>query len=299
MLSLRGNDASCLNLNQVQQPTMLGIHPAYFDKRKAFSFSQLDPGADNQHPWLTLNKALAADVIPCFADQTVITYGMQKKIGDTLFYTTESGKVLKVKIMGGLNNSVFQGNILVSAEIFSKFFPSAGSSERMLIGGDFRKQKIIAERLEYIFQDFGMVVTPASERLAQFNSVENTYLSVFMLLGGLGVLIGTIGLGIVVFKTVRERAPEIALYQAIGFDKRVVLHLVAAEYLFILISGLLIGTLSAFIGLIPSILMNITPIPWGFIAAILLAIFMNGLLWIVIPVRNVLRKNLVKSLRTE
>ena len=299
MLSLRGNDASCLNLNQVSQPTMLGIAASYFDKRQAFSFSGLHPDVDDQHPWLTLNKELAAGVIPCFADQTVITYGMQKKIGDTLLYTDENGKPLKIKIMGGLNNSVFQGNILVSAELFSKYFPSAGSSELMLIDGDFRQQKAIAERLEYIFQDFGMLVTPASERLAQFNSVENTYLSVFMLLGGLGVLIGTFGLGIVVFKTIREREAEMALYQAIGLGKRLVLRLVSAEYLLILISGLLIGTLSALIGLIPTILMHDTPIPWAFIAIILLVIFTSGLLWIFFPVRTVLRKNLVKSLRTE
>ena len=299
MLSLRGNDASCLNLNQVKQPTMLAIHPVYFDTRQAFSFSRLHPDVDEKHPWLTLNKEFAAGVIPCFADQTVITYGMQKKIGDTLLYTDESGKPLKIIIMGGLNNSVFQGNILVSADLFSKYFPSAGSSELMLIDGDFRKQKAIAERLEYIFQDFGMVVTPASERLAQFNSVENTYLSVFMLLGGLGVLIGTIGLGIVVFKTIRDREPEIALYQAMGFTKRFVLRLVAAEYLLILVSGLIIGTVSALIGLIPTMLAQDTPIPWGFIAAILLVIFISGLLWIVLPVRTALKKNLVKSLRTE
>jgi ABC-type antimicrobial peptide transport system permease subunit len=201
--------------------------------------------------------------------------------------------------MGGLNNSVFQGNILVSVDLFSKYFPSAGSSELMLIDGDFRQQKAIAERLEYIFQDFGMVVTPASERLAQFNSVENTYLSVFMLLGGLGVLIGTIGLGIVVFKTIREREPEMALYQALGFGKRLVMRLVAAEYLLILVSGLIIGTASAFIGLIPSVIMSTTPVPWGMIAAILLLIFISGLLWIIFPVTAALRKNLVKSLRTE
>lgn len=299
MLSLRGNDASCLNLNQVSQPAMLGIPASYFDKRQAFSFSRLDDGVDELHPWLTLNKELSPGVIPCFADQTVITYGMQKKTGDTLLYTDESGKPLKVKIMGGLSNSVFQGNILISAELFSKYFPSAGSSELMLIDGDFRQQKAIAERVEYIFQDFGMVVTPASERLAQFNSVENTYLSVFMLLGGLGVLIGTIGLGIVVFKTIRERESEIALYLAMGFTKRFVLQLVAAEYLLILASGLIIGTVSACIGLIPSLFMNTTPLPWTFLVIILGVICISGLLWIVLPVRSALRRNLVKSLRTE
>jgi len=38
-----------------------------------------------------------------------------------------------------------------------------------------------------------MDVTKTSEKLASFNAVENTYLSVFMLLGGLGVIMGISG----------------------------------------------------------------------------------------------------------
>lgn len=299
LLRLKRNDASCLNLNQVAQPTMLGVQAGFFDSIGAFSFSHLVPSANASHPWLTLNKPLAAGVIPCFADQTVITYGLQKNVGDTLFYFDELGNILKVKIMGGLDNSIFQGNILVSATLFNQYFPSGGSQDVMLIDGDYNKRAQIAQRLEYLFQDYGMVVTPASERLATFNTVENTYLSVFMILGGMGILLGTFGLGIVVLRSIYERQTEIAIYQAVGFRKKFVYRLLAKEYLIILVSGLGIGCISAITGLLPTILHSSVPLPWAYITGILALVFISGLVWIIAPIQNTLNKNLLKALRNE
>ena len=36
----------------------------------------------------------------------------------------------------------------------------------------------------------GLELTPAAQRLAQFNAVQNTYLGTFQVLGGLGLLLG-------------------------------------------------------------------------------------------------------------
>ena len=76
----------------------------------------------------------------------------------------------------------------------------------MLIDGPATKSDTITHRLETLFRDYGMMVTSASARLAAFHAVENTYLSVFMLLGGFGIIIGTFGLGIVIFRNIRQSA---------------------------------------------------------------------------------------------
>ena len=47
-------------------------------------------------------------------------------------------------------------------------------------------------------------------RLAAFQEVQNTYLSIFQLLGGLGLLLGTVGLGMVVLRNALERRSELA-----------------------------------------------------------------------------------------
>ena len=48
----------------------------------------------------------------------------------------------------------------------------------------------------------------AARRLAQFNAVQNTYLNTFQVLGGLGLLLGSAGLGVVVLRNVLERRNE-------------------------------------------------------------------------------------------
>jgi len=299
MLRLDGNDASCLNLNQVLQPAILGVDPAYFNQKQSFSFVKLDPSVDDQHPWLSLNKPLAPGIIPGFADQTVIQWGLRKKVGDTLLYNDENGRILKVKIMGGLDNSVFQGNILISEELFRQYYPSAGGSRVMLIDGEFARRSVQSERLSYLFQDYGLVITPASGRLAQFNTVENTYLTVFMMLSGLGIIIGTIGLGVVLLRNLAERKREIALYQALGFNHSYILKLIFTENLFILLAGLGIGILSAFTGILPSFLSPAFQLPAIYLSVIILLIFANGIAWIYFPTRSALRNNLVQALRKE
>ncbi len=299
MLSLDGDDASCLNLNQVSQPKILGINPWLFDQQQSFSFAQLDASIVGEHPWLALDEPLAPGIIPAFADQTVITWGLQKKIGDTLLYTDESGKLLKIKIIGGLASSVFQGHLLISAELFRQYFPSVGGSKIMLVKGDFAKRTGISERMEYLFQDYGMVVTPASERLAEFNSVTNTYLSVFMMLGGLGIIIGTIGLGIVLLRNLDERKSEIALYQGIGFSRGYILKLIFTENLFILLTGVGLGVIAAFTSILPSFFSPAFQLPKTFILVIIILILLNGFAWIYFPVKSALSKNLSAELRKE
>jgi hypothetical protein len=51
--------------------------------------------------------------------------------------------------------------------------------------------------LSRALQDAGLELTPASQRLNEYNAVQNTYLATFQILGGLGLLLGSAGLGVV------------------------------------------------------------------------------------------------------
>ena len=50
-------------------------------------------------------------------------------------------------------------------------------------------------------RDRGLELTPAVDRLNAFNAVQNTYLDTFEVLGGLGLLLGSVGLGVVVLRS--------------------------------------------------------------------------------------------------
>ncbi|MDP1622876.1 MAG: ABC transporter permease [Bacteroidales bacterium] len=294
-----GDDASCLNLNQVSKPVLLGIPIVHIDRLNPFTFSNLDPSIDPMHPWKTLDISLAPDMIPGYADMTVITWGLRKSVGDTLFYWDESGGILKVKLMGGLENSIFQGNILVSDSLLRIFYPLMGGSLIMLVDGPSDQRSQIAQKLESLFQDYGLMLTPASERLASFNAVENTYLSVFMLLGGLGVILGTIGMGIVLFRNINQREQELALFAVLGFRRQFIFVLILAEHLLILTSGMALGMISALPVILPLLISSFYTVPWLYISLILLLVLANGILWIYIPARRILTGNLLSGLRTE
>jgi ABC-type antimicrobial peptide transport system permease subunit len=299
-LSFIGDDASCLNLNHVEKPGVIGVNPGVFDKRSSFSFETLKSGVDKEHPWLELNTTYADNVIPAFADQTVITWGIIKKIGDTLSYINEKGKKLYLVLAGGLNSSVFQGNILIAEQHFKENFPSVSGSKLLMVDAPLLKQKAVTELLNKNLIDYGIEIIKTNERLSEFNSVTNTYLSVFMILGGLGLIIGSFGIGILLFRNLTERKQEMALLMAVGFSRQQIFKLIFSENLFLIIIGMTIGLASSFIGILPSLItLNFhTPDPL-FLFLLLILIFINALLWIYLPIFKALKENIITSLRSE
>src|SRR4029077_6602986 len=100
--------------------------------------------------------------------------------------------------------------------------------------------------------DLGADAVPSPERLAEFHAVENTYLSTFQTLGGLGLLVGTVGLAAVLLRNVLERRKELALLRAVGYRTSDVFTVVFAENVILLVWGLAAGALSASIAVIPA-----------------------------------------------
>lgn len=286
--SKTGDDASCLNLNQVQQPQILGVNANILDSLNAFSFSKLLN--ERNDPWLSLNKQKGDYIIPAIADQTVIQWGLIKKLGDTLQYFNEEGNVLKLVLVGGLNASIFQGNILISDKHFQKHFPSAAGSSFMLIDGPIRQKEAIKQLLTNDLSDYGIELTQTSTRLAQFYSVTNTYLSIFMILGGLGVIIGTIGLGIILLRNMMDRKKELVLYKSLGFTHRQILKVIIYENLVLVLWAMMIGIVSAIIGILPSLLSDAFAISGNFLIGIIVLIFLSALLWIYVSSRIVLSR---------
>jgi ABC-type antimicrobial peptide transport system permease subunit len=85
----------------------------------------------------------------------------------------------------------------------------------------------------------------------EFYSVTNTYLSIFLALGALGMILGTIGLAVILARTILERRREIALMQAIGFGTRQLFRLLVNEYLILLAAGVLTGLVTAVVATLP------------------------------------------------
>jgi len=294
-----GDEASCLNLNMVKQPRILGISPRELDRRAAFTFVKTLPHIDSAHPWLALSKPLGENIIPAIVDQTVLTWNLYKEIGDTLYYQSENGDSLKLYIIGSLANSVFQGHVLIADSLFTAKFPTIGGTKVFLADVPDSLRASVEKKLNFTLQNYGLELATAPQRLATFHKIENTYLSIFLMLGGLGLLLGSIGLGIVVIRNVLERRAELALLTAIGFTPRPIYKYIMSEYVFLLVAGIAAGTGAALLSILPVLFTPGSQPPVLSIIITIMSLFACGFLWIYLAIKLALRQQLLPALRNE
>jgi ABC-type antimicrobial peptide transport system permease subunit len=222
---------------------------------------------------------------------------MHKRLGDTLDYTDELGRPFQVRLVATLAGSILQGDLLIAARHFEQRYPSESGYRRFLIDAPPEGAPEVAAVLSEALADVGLEVTPAAERLREFNAVQNTYLLVFQLLGGLGVLLGTAGLGMVVLRNAMERRAELAVLRAVGFPARAVRRLVFSEHALLLALGLGVGTLAAALALAPTVETG-----RGSLSAPLLlfaGLALSGAAWVALATRLSLRGRTLDALRSE
>lgn len=294
-----GEDASCLNLNRVKNPQIIAVDPDNFNKTESFSFSALSEYADDKNPWLSLNKKFGKNVIAGIADASVIQWQLGKSVGDTLIYTDDSGKQLFIILVAGLENSIFQGNLLISKSEFLEKFPSINGTKIFTAYSGTNKLNEIKEKLNYSLQDYGLNMSPAAERLAVFNKIENTYLSIFLILGSFGILIGSLGIGIVVYRNIAEQKKEYALLQAVGISKKQILGIIRTSYLIILLIGFLTGIIASVVASLPTLVTTNSEVPVLLMIVIILLIFVSGLISIRLAAGRALNNNIINLLKNE
>jgi len=294
-----GDDASCLNLNRVSHPQLIGVVPAELAGRKAFTFASMTEDVNPENPWLVLENELPGGIIPAVADLSVIVWGLGKAVGDTLTYIDEKGETFHLKLVGGLANSVFQGNIIISESTFIQKYPSISGYRLILVDSFSNRVEEVLGNLSWALQDQGLDLVLASTRLAEFNTVQNTYLSIFLILGSFGLLLGSVGLGIVVWRNVNERRGELALLRAVGFTKKSVQIILYSEHVVLLIAGILFGIFAAFLSTLPSLLTPGTQIPYPTILIILIIVGLNGGIWTFLAVTLATKQDLIPALRKE
>ena len=106
--------------------------------------------------------------------------------------------------------------------------------------------------------------------------MENTYLGTFQTLGGLGLLLGTLGLSVVLLRNLLERRGELATMQAIGFWRQALAWLVVAENGLVLTAGVAVGAASALVAVSPHLLGGHALVPWLSLGLTLLLVMAAG-----------------------
>ncbi|MCH7664508.1 MAG: ABC transporter permease [Acidobacteria bacterium] len=275
---LPGEDASCLNLYRPGRPNVLGV-PAEMIARGGFAFQSTADDVEN--PWELLDRELEPGVIPAIADYNSAVWILHLGLGKDLVLEDQNGEEVRLRLVGLLKKSVFQSEILVSERNFLAHFPRQTGYSFFLIEsppGDDAAQAQITEILEGNLDRFGFDVTSTAERIATFQAVENTYIATFQTLGGLGLLLGTIGLGVVLLRNVLERRGELATLQAFGFRRSLLAKMVLAENGVLLLIGIAIGSLAGIVGVLPNLLTAGHHLPGVSLVATIALVFVVGML---------------------
>lgn len=315
-----GDDASCLNLYKPRRPRVVGVTDAFIAaNRFSFTSSLAETSEAKANPWLLLRPVPAAPAssaapgqvassgpIPAVADATSLQYVLHAAVGDELVIDEDSARPIRLRIVGALEHSVLQGEILIGEHAFLKLFPDQ-QGYRMLLGdlphaGDARalapRIAAAAAVLEDRLADAGLDVESTNDRIAAYNRVENTYLSTFQALGALGLLLGTIGLATVLARNVLERRRELALLRAVGYAHAQISRLVLSEHLMLLVAGMAAGVIAGAVAILPSLLERGMPGGWT-LPAWLAGIFAAGALTTVLAGRAALGRPLLGELRSE
>ncbi|MCK5730012.1 MAG: ABC transporter permease, partial [Draconibacterium sp.] len=295
---VEGDDASCLNLNRIAQPALLGADNEALKGRFSFATQLKDIG--DVEPWAFLNEKFEDGTIPAIADQTVIQWGLGMKVGDIVMYQNELGDTLRLKLIAGTAPSIFQGYIIISNQHFLENYPTSSGTNIFLVEGDSENEQQISDELQSVFRDYGWEMESTAKRLVEFYSVTNTYLSIFLALGALGLILGTIGLAVILARTILERRREIAVMQAIGFSTNSIFNTLLKEYFTLLFAGVLIGFITAVVATIPAFLSTNSDASFSTVAIVVGVILVNGIIWITgLSWFSLQKKTLVTGLRVD
>ena len=289
-----GDDASCLNLYQPRNPKIIAPQDSFLESNR-FTFSDSSE-EEIGSPWRRLNRSFADGAIPFIADANSATYVLHLKLGEELVLPTGE----RLRLVGTLANSVLQSELIISEANFLRLFPNEEGYRLLMIETPSPEQAAaVATTLEERLADYGLDVVPTSERLAGFHRVENTYLSTFQMLGGLGLLLGTLGMAAVLLRNVLERRRELALLRAVGYNAGHLALMVIAENFFLLTCGLLTGTLCAIMAIAPVFFERGGRLPGLSLGFLLLAVLISGLTASILATWATLKSPLLPALRAE
>ncbi len=312
-LRLAGHeDASCLNLYRPARPRVLGVPPTLREENRfPFAAHMGETAAETANPWRLLERARApSDPIPVIGDQNSMTYVLKWPVGEERSYPIgDGGAPVRLRLVATLWDSLFQGELLMAEEDLLDSLPVEDGYRMFLVdrpgevpvgaealaAAESAATALLADALS----DYGAASTAARARLESFHQVENTYLSTFQALGGLGLLLGTLGLGAVLLRNADERKKEWALLAAAGYRRRDFASLGFWENALLLLAGVGVGAGAAIVSVLPVLGQRGAGGSLGLLAVLLSGIVAFGLLTGALAARRAATRPILPALRAE
>lgn len=295
-LASPGEDISCLNISRPTYPRLLGV-PEKMRTRGGFRLFTMG----GREPWDAIDLEVddLPHSIPTLGDEASVRWTLHSSLEKVYTMPGPDGEPLYLRFTGLLKGSIFQSELLISEARFRKIYPSITRPSYFLIATPQGREEQVAQILRANIGDNGLEVRKTSEVLNGFLQVQNTYLSMFLALGGLGLLLGTVGMITILLRGIFERRAELALMEAIGFTRRKIAGVLLIEHVTLLVTGMALGTLSALIAVSPQTISAESAVNWGVLTAVISGILLFSIVSCITAVLSSLRGSLIYVLRQE
>ena len=295
-----GEDGSCLNLYKPTSPRIVAPARPFVDAGGfSFAASMAETDAERQNPWRLLDRRFPDRAVPVIGDANSLQYVLHVGVGEDFLLPGPGGKPVVLRVVAALSDSLFQSELVIAETQFVQLFPRIEGYRFFTIRAPEGRNTEVATALEDGLADYGFDAQSTAARLASYHRVENTYLSTFQALGGLGLLLGTLGLGAILLRNVLERRRELALLQAVGYGGRTLGLMVVAESVVLMTAGIGTGTLSALVAVAPALSARATSLPVGSTAVVLAGVFVAGLVSSLVATRAAAASPLLASLKAD
>src|SRR5262249_802171 len=152
-----------------------------------FANSEATSPEERANPWLLLDKELDDGSIPAIGDANTVKWILHSDLGKEIEVQNDQGQAVRLRIVGLLQDSIFQSELLLSEHNFLGAFPRQEGYRFFLVDAPPDRASEVRTALETALADQGFFVTPTAQRLESYLAVENTYLQTFQALGGLGL----------------------------------------------------------------------------------------------------------------
>ena len=239
------DEASCLNLNLVSTPTVLGIS---MHNAQCIMHNDLTQKEATRKEADTNNYALCIEHCALvYIDEESLIWSLKKSVGDTLYYQNDRGETVPVLIAGTYPTGIFHGNAIMSSEDFRRLWPRESGVEVLLMKSS--RPDEAAEILSMAMNEYGLNIQTVEERIRMFFEVTETYLLIFLTLGGLGLLLGIFSLMIIVRKNLTAQTATIRQYRAMGFGDSLIQNLLLRENLHVPLYAVAVGATGSVISI--------------------------------------------------
>lgn len=239
MLHSSGDNVSCLNPAKPVVPRIAAVDRRWIESPP---FAAAGIGGRNAWPLLEGSSGSAGS-IPAVGDADTLDWILESGVGGKLHFTAATGSIRDLEFVGATHGTFLSGDLLVSKAGFQSLYPNIQAPTLFLVKTPPAKIAEVRAAILRNLADYGVSVRETKSILASVRGVVNAYVSIFLVFGLLGILLGVGGTSLAAVRNAMERRSEYALMLAVGLPTRAVRYWLIAETHLAVVLGALVGCL--------------------------------------------------------